>query len=97
MDEVMVDATADWKAMEKPPDIKDEEGTVHLCALEVCRRCWNRCRLGFFLQLNNFASVLYDTNPPPHPHMHTSAPSVSFPSFPLPPFSGYTSTKEAQS
>ena len=22
----MVDATAEWKAMDKPPDIKDEEG-----------------------------------------------------------------------
>lgn len=87
MDEVMVDATADWKAMEKPPDIKDEEGTVHLCALEVCRRCSNRCRLGFFLQLNSFASVPYDTNPLPHIRMHTCThllPLSPFP--PLPPF-----------
>lgn len=27
VDEVMVDAAAEWKPVEKPPDIKDEDGT----------------------------------------------------------------------
>ena len=26
VDEVMVDASAEWKPVEKPPDIKDEDG-----------------------------------------------------------------------
>ena len=28
VDEVLVDAAADWKPIEKSPDVKDEDGTV---------------------------------------------------------------------
>ena len=28
VDEVMVDAAAEWKPVEKPPDVKDEDGIL---------------------------------------------------------------------
>ena len=37
VDEVMVDAAAEWKPVDKPPDIKDEDGMyirhayIHFC------------------------------------------------------------------
>ena len=30
VDEVMVDAAAEWKPVEKPPDAKEEDGKCHL-------------------------------------------------------------------
>ena len=37
VEDVMVDATADWKPVEKPPNIKDEEGIfcIHVRSYSV--------------------------------------------------------------
>ena len=43
---MMVDATAEWKAMEKPPDVKDEEGM-----------CFHNSITGFLIPWHGFIGI----------------------------------------
>ena len=42
VDEVMVDAAADWKPVDKPPEAKDEDGNIvlNMClSMCICSTC----------------------------------------------------------